>query len=476
MAAITLVDGTRRESLLARLGVVGLDGLEPVVVAALITAEPLLLIGPHGTGKSYLLERLAVALGLQWRHYNAALVNYDDLVGYPLPDGKGGLEFVRTPATVWDAEAVFLDEISRCRPDLQNKLFPIIHERRVQGIGLEHLVYRWSAMNPPVRDEDDPEMSYKGSEALDPALADRFAFVVAMPAWARMSPAQQEAIIRARGGLVCPVAASALRARVQAGKSLLPGLHERLEGPLARYVRAVAALLRQANAELSPRRCGMLLRNIVAVHAARLAELPDAAPGDSALLALQNALPQAATEARPPDGVKVLAAHREAWKLMDLPVEDPRCIVLLEADPLARALWAARSEALAPADFSAVVADALASLPPGGRHALAFELFQTGAAGRLVAAVAEQCAQLYALVASPQELAEHASVGQGRHRTWQHLLAVLAKLDAADPDTVPATNLLVGLFAARQLAAEKDVGSALASWQEARTRAGGHRP
>jgi hypothetical protein len=65
----------------AGLGVVGLDALEPVIVAALVTAEPLLLIGPHGTGKSYLLARLAEALGLRWRHYNASLLDFDDLVG-----------------------------------------------------------------------------------------------------------------------------------------------------------------------------------------------------------------------------------------------------------------------------------------------------------------------------------------------------------------------------------------------------------
>lgn len=36
-------------SLLADLGVIGMEPIEPVVLAALITGEPLLLIGPHGT-------------------------------------------------------------------------------------------------------------------------------------------------------------------------------------------------------------------------------------------------------------------------------------------------------------------------------------------------------------------------------------------------------------------------------------------
>ena len=78
---------------------------------------------------------------------------------------------------------MIFDEISRCRPDIQNKLFPIIHERRAQGILLDDLRYRWAAMNPPITEDDDK--GYIGSEPLDPALTDRFAFVVNMPSWDR---------------------------------------------------------------------------------------------------------------------------------------------------------------------------------------------------------------------------------------------------------------------------------------------------
>ena len=170
-----------RDSVLTQLGIIGMGSIEPVILGALIGGEPLLLIGPHGTGKSYLLNRISAGLGLEWRHYNASLLNYDDLVGFPLPGKNGTLEYVQTPASIWGAEAVFIDEISRCRPDLQNKLFPIIHERRVQGILLDKLVYRWSAMNPPANGDDDDDPGYRGSEPLDAALADRFAFVVQMP-------------------------------------------------------------------------------------------------------------------------------------------------------------------------------------------------------------------------------------------------------------------------------------------------------
>ncbi len=52
-------------SLLARLGVIGLESIEPIILAALVSAEPILLVGTHGTGKSFLLNRLCIALGLQ---------------------------------------------------------------------------------------------------------------------------------------------------------------------------------------------------------------------------------------------------------------------------------------------------------------------------------------------------------------------------------------------------------------------------
>ena len=59
-------------SLLTRpLGLLGWERLEPVLLAALTTREPLLLIGRHGTAKSFLLERLVQALGLVYRFYNA---------------------------------------------------------------------------------------------------------------------------------------------------------------------------------------------------------------------------------------------------------------------------------------------------------------------------------------------------------------------------------------------------------------------
>ena len=274
------------------LGLQGLEGLAPVLVAALATEEPLLLIGPHGTAKTLLLTRIASALGLQFRHYNASLLNFDDLVGFPLPGRDGRLEYVKTPAAIWGAGAVIFDEISRCRPDIQNKLFPIIHERKVQGLALEGLRFRWAAMNPPSSDESDN--GYLGSEPLDAALADRFAFVVEMPSWEHLSEAEQLAVIRAEDGPVEPAASQQLLdllGRVRAG---LPSIKISLAEGIATYVRTLVALLAQAEIRLSPRRDGMLFRSTLAVHAASVVLDPSTPPSDTALLTVKHGLPQRA--------------------------------------------------------------------------------------------------------------------------------------------------------------------------------------
>ena len=151
------------------LGVVGWEHLEAPILAALVTESPILLIGEHGTAKSMVLE-LADALGVTFRHYNASILNFDDLIGFPAPDaeGFGRVRYLRSDLDAWDAEAIFVDEISRCRPDMQNRLFPLIYDRKLQGAPLTKLKYRWSAMNPPPS-EDDPN-AYFGSFELDEAL------------------------------------------------------------------------------------------------------------------------------------------------------------------------------------------------------------------------------------------------------------------------------------------------------------------
>jgi MoxR-like ATPase len=459
-------------SILEALGVIGMGDVEPIVLAALIQQDPLLLIGPHGTGKSYLLNRLALALGLEHRHYNASLLNFDDLVGYPLPNPAGSLDYVQTQASIWRAQSVFLDEISRCRPDVQNKLFSIIHERRVQGLALDRLQYRWSAMNPPA--DDDANGGYSGSEPLDAALADRFAFVLQIPDWHGLPTSAQEALILTRESDPSPATARRLAGMVETGRTLLEGIRGSLGTMLSRYVRIVCGLLRQSGLSLSPRRAVMLLRNIAGVHAARLLISGDADCAVSALTALRHSLPQRATGEAVKD-LSLLAAHKEAWKPTGSGGDSTLQLLMAEADPMRRALAAVRCESLGRREFSTLVADCLAALPLGARNALAAELFESGAAGRLLAAVAEQAAEWYSVVATPQEIRETVQAGGPRHRVWKRAVAWLSALDKAAPETASATNLLAGLFAQGELASEADVDHVVASWLQARAAIEGGR-
>ncbi|MCB9451568.1 MAG: AAA family ATPase [Anaerolineaceae bacterium] len=338
-------------SITRALNIQGWGHLDAVLLAALATEAPLLLVGPHGTGKSLLIERLAQALGLSMRHYNASLLNYDDLVGIPIPEeGNDSLRFIATPDSIWDAEFVFFDEISRCRPDLQNKMFPIIHERRVAGILLGNLRYRWSAMNPPAPDEPDMNATnanyYLGSEPLDPALADRFPYVVPVPDWKQLSKQDRRRLVswqdeflkpgeRVTNDELPPLLAMANRCA-----ALIPELERELDEWLSDYILLVMDLLEKAQLPQSPRRANMLARSVVAVHAARLVLEGDEADLEtSAEIALLFGLPQSATEV-PPSEPNVVAVHKQAWEIASLMEDDSWRQVLEETDSLRRILLA----------------------------------------------------------------------------------------------------------------------------------------
>jgi MoxR-like ATPase len=353
------------------LGLEGWAALEPVILASLASTEPLLLIGRHGAAKSFLLERLAEALGLEFRCYNASLIDYDDLVGIPVPNKEGtGLHYISTPTAIWDAEVVFVDEISRTRPDLANKLFPIIHERRVQGIALEHLRHRWAAMNPIAPDdgEQDDDLSYLGVEPLDPALADRFTFLIEAPDWDELTNDEQTRLLvdQFRGKHPFPIDLGAL---VHDASRTFTQLCEQLPEHLTAYFLALGSVRKGAGLRpFSTRRMATLLRAALAVHAARvaLARGADADPQDvdwktSVWLAVRHGDPDLATVGHI-DRARQLALHRQAWDLSGLEANDPWRTLLEIHDPIERVAHALRlRDGISPEDLGPLVIDALAS-------------------------------------------------------------------------------------------------------------------
>ena len=257
-----------------QLGLYGWKNLEPVILAALATENPMLLIGKHGSAKSFILERISEALKLNYRFYNASLINYDDLVGIPIPSkDKKSLEYISNSTSIWDAEVVFIDEINRTKPELQNKLFPIIYDKRVQGIDLKKLKYRFAAMNPAYVDDEDEEneneVSYFGAMPLDPALVDRFPYIIEVPEWDDLTKEEKMTMLKYSINYHNPSGANI--------NELINNCHENYEKNKVKlmemsnsYILALMNTLENSFGYISSRRAVMLTDTFIAIHAARL--------------------------------------------------------------------------------------------------------------------------------------------------------------------------------------------------------------
>jgi MoxR-like ATPase len=300
---------------LAALGVYGFGAAEPLILSALVSGDPLLLIGPSGTGKTYLLNSVSEALGLEHRHYNASLISFDDLVGFPYPDeSKSTVRFLETPATLWGAESVLIDEINRCKPEHQNRLFSLVHERKIQGIALTRLRYRWAAMNPCSADQSAGE-EYLGSQPLDAALADRFAVILEVGDWDTLSDADRRLVTNPAGEGVIADDGGRLKADLARWRTTFVAQLANCPAPVIEYVCAVMTTLREGGIRLSPRRARLITRTLLAatvVEGITPDTLGDHASDVLFRKALDASLPQRAWGAAP-DADKVAAAHRLAW-------------------------------------------------------------------------------------------------------------------------------------------------------------------
>ncbi len=292
-----------RTRFLRQLGVYGYDQVEPIILAALISEDPLLLLGRHGTGKTFLLNSLSEALALEHRHYNASLVSFDDLVGfpYPTPDGQS-IRFIETPATVWKAESVLVDELSRCKPEHQNRFFSLVHERRIQGLKLERLRFRWAAMNPA-----GEENGYTGAEPLDAALADRFAFLISVADWSDLNTEEKAAVADPRGDGVVSKDGGQLRSFLEERAARFAGLLKAPPAHVLAYAATVSTTLGRAGLRLSPRRTRQLARNLLA--ATCVSNLPQER---LFRLVLRSSIPQVAS-GEPAPRETIDASHRVAW-------------------------------------------------------------------------------------------------------------------------------------------------------------------
>ncbi|MBK9705069.1 MAG: AAA family ATPase [Betaproteobacteria bacterium] len=363
-------------SRLARLGVFGFDAAEPVILAALVTEDPLLLIGPSGTGKTYLLNTLSETLGLEHRHYNASLISFDDLVGFPYPDPDGtGVRFLQTPATVWGAQSVLIDEISRCKPEHQNRLFSLVHERRMQGIALPRLRWRWAAMNPCSSDQSSVQ-DYAGSEPLDPALADRFALFVNAADWADLDEEERRGVVDPGGEGRVAGDGGALRREVEGWRATFEQRLQACPALVTVYAIVATTALNTAGIRISPRRARLLARSLLAagIVTGKLKER-------LFRTVLNCSLPHACWGEQP-SSEAIAAAHRAAWDSADSAAEAWVHSFLTEAR-LDRKLSLLLDHAKTPDVGSQAIAQCLQVESKERAGAFAFALYPAAALGRL---------------------------------------------------------------------------------------------
>jgi len=273
--------------ILEQLGIYGWkEEDENLVMASLLTGDPILLIGNHGCAKTHAANKVAEALDRKSLVYDASKAMFEDVLGYPNVEKlkQGVVEYVPSPVTVWDKELILIDELNRAIPELQSKWLEIIRSRKIMGFPTQ-VKWVWAAMNP---------MSYSATNALDEALIGRFAQFIYPPDVLEMSekdrirvttlingddaPSFGEWLPGNNGGTISEEATEAVGAKMRqmlrraaVHFNLLREEMTTLSEFLAKFA---DLLMRETNGEISldGRRLGFIYRNILANRAVELAK------------------------------------------------------------------------------------------------------------------------------------------------------------------------------------------------------------
>jgi len=259
---------------------------ENLLLASLLTGDPLLLIGKHGSAKTHAALKLGQALEEKFLAYDASKCMFEDVLGYPNVEKlkQGVIEYVPSPVTIWDKRFVLIDELNRAAPELQSKWLEIIRSRRIMGFSTE-VKWVWAAMNP---------MDYAGANTLDEALVGRFSFFVYPPDVLQMGQEDRIKVALYRNGDDAPGLNYWLGDEAHHETGLCesnkhqPNIHElftlaaqhyrRLENNLSTLGEFLAKftelLVRESDGQvaLDGRRLGFIHRNILAVRAIELAK------------------------------------------------------------------------------------------------------------------------------------------------------------------------------------------------------------
>ncbi len=136
-----------------------------------------ILIGKHGIGKTGKIKEAIKAsdIGTALYFSCATLDPWVDFIGIPKEVKKGNISYlklVRPKAFAMDeVEFIFLDELNRAKPAVQNALLELINNGSINGKKLKNLKCVWAAINPQAVKATDTQYHV---EELDPAMLTRF--------------------------------------------------------------------------------------------------------------------------------------------------------------------------------------------------------------------------------------------------------------------------------------------------------------
>lgn len=151
--------------------------LEPIIFASIAKGYNILLLGKHGVGKTSLMQMMANALSngdeVRFQKYAMDKENPISMIGIPNSQAlkEGRIEYAKHERSIFNADIVLLDEVTRATKETQNLVLEILEERTCFG---KPLKYKFAVVT--ANDE-----TYSGAFKLDAALLDRFFCVVPAP-------------------------------------------------------------------------------------------------------------------------------------------------------------------------------------------------------------------------------------------------------------------------------------------------------
>jgi len=297
--------------LLERLAIFGWkEKDENLILSSLLTGDPLLLIGNHGSAKTHIANKMAQALNRPFLVYDASKAMFEDVLGYPNLEKlkQGTVEYVPSKVTIWDKHLILIDELNRAIPELQSKWLEIIRSRKIMGFPTK-VKWVWAAMNP---------LSYSATQVLDEALIGRFAIFIYPPDVLQMNEEDRIKVTTHINGDDAPSISewsAGVRLEtvtqedvIQVGEELKRILRSAAKhfNELRAQIKTLSEflakfadlLLRETKGEvaLDGRRLGFIYRNILANRAIELAkaeilQLPLADFAESARYVLQSSIP-----------------------------------------------------------------------------------------------------------------------------------------------------------------------------------------